>query len=319
MDISYLLFLQDFRNSINDVLTPFMEFVSDFAIYYLPIVAAFIYWCVNKKSGLFALATLDLSRAVNALLKLTACVYRPWIRDARIIPAGDSIRTATGYSFPSGHSTYAMALYGGMGVGFWQNKKTRFLTAICVVLVLLTGFSRNYLGVHTPQDVLVGFTSTLLVIFGMWKLFAFLEKHPEKENWFLLGGVLLAAVLLVYFNLKTYPMDYIDGKLIVDPNVMKRNGFDDGGVIAFFCIARFIEKKWIRFEATGFNTKGIIISAIGLVLDYLIVHFLKAQCISFLGYYWGRFAYAGTEILFVVALWPIVIKFAVNKSKEIKK
>ena len=41
------------------------------------------------------------NRVVNGLLKVTVCAYRPWIRDARIIPYGDSKTTATGYSFPT--------------------------------------------------------------------------------------------------------------------------------------------------------------------------------------------------------------------------
>lgn len=48
MDIAYLLWWQDFRNSINDALTPFMEEVSLFAVTYLIIIVAFIYWCVNS-------------------------------------------------------------------------------------------------------------------------------------------------------------------------------------------------------------------------------------------------------------------------------
>ena len=52
LDIQYLLFLQDFRNSINDAWTPFMEFVSTFATRYLILAVLFIYWAVNKRDGL---------------------------------------------------------------------------------------------------------------------------------------------------------------------------------------------------------------------------------------------------------------------------
>lgn len=88
MDIQYLLLLQEFRCSINDAWTPFMEWISHFAVTYLLIVPTFIYWCVDKKKGLYILASFSLARAVNAVVKLTACAYRPWIRDARVIPAG---------------------------------------------------------------------------------------------------------------------------------------------------------------------------------------------------------------------------------------
>lgn len=53
MDIEYLLFLQNFRNSINDALTPFMEGISFFAVNYIILLPAFLYWCIDKRKGLF--------------------------------------------------------------------------------------------------------------------------------------------------------------------------------------------------------------------------------------------------------------------------
>ena len=95
MDIAYLLWLQEIRNAISDALTPFMEAVSLFAITYLVIIPALIYWCVNKKDGLYIISSFSLTVAFNAVLKLTVCAYRPWIRDPRILPAGDAITTAS--------------------------------------------------------------------------------------------------------------------------------------------------------------------------------------------------------------------------------
>ena len=44
MDIQYLLWLQDFRNSMQDALTPSMEIVSSFATTYLLLIPIFFYW-----------------------------------------------------------------------------------------------------------------------------------------------------------------------------------------------------------------------------------------------------------------------------------
>ena len=107
MDIDYLLFLQDFRNGINDALTPFMEFISLFAVSLLVCFPILMYWMVNKRDGLYMLASYALTMGINSIVKLTVCAYRPWIRDERIRPAGDAITTATGYSFPSGHTVSA--------------------------------------------------------------------------------------------------------------------------------------------------------------------------------------------------------------------
>ena len=89
----------------------------------------------------------------HGLLKVTACVYRPWIRDPRIIPDVDAQAAATGYSFPSGHSMNAAALYGGAAI---RKELSKALRITMVIIMVLIAFSRNFLGVHTPQDVLIG-------------------------------------------------------------------------------------------------------------------------------------------------------------------
>ena len=305
MDIEYLLLLQNFRNAINDALTPFFEALSLYAVTYLIIIPALIYWCVSKREGLYTLASLACTVAVNAVVKLTACVYRPWIRDARVLPAGDAITTATGYSFPSGHTSAAVPTYGGLAVSGW--KKMRWLSVVCIICALLTGFSRNYLGVHTPQDVIVGFLEGILGLTGMFFLFRYLEKNPEKENWFLLGGVVFCIAGLIYINVKSYPMDYVDGKLLVDPQKMMKDGFGDLGVFMALCIGRYIEKTWVRYQPVV-SAKTFCVGLLGAVILFFLVQLLGAPMQALFGTHWGNLAANMIKILFIVALWPAVMK-----------
>ena len=314
MDIQYLLFLQDFRNNINNALTPFMEWISLFAVTYLILIPAFLYWTLDRRKGLYVLSSFYLTTALNAAVKLTACIYRPWIRDARVLPAGDAITTATGYSFPSGHTMTASPIYGGLAVTSW--KKWKWLSVLFLILLFVTAFSRNYLGVHTPQDVFVGITLSVLVLVLTGKLFEYLEKNPDKENWFLLAGFLLGWASIAYITFKPYPMDYVDGKLLVDPQKMMTDGSGDTARLIALCAARFVERKWINFRATGLNVKGLIISAVGLVGLWAIITFLGKPLDAALGSHWGHFVNNFVTVFYIVALYPLIIKLCGSQKAE---
>lgn len=318
MDIQYLLTLQDFRNSIQDGLTPFMEFVSKFATDYLILIPIFCYWFISKRNGLYTLVSYYISMVLTPVIKLTACIYRPWIRDSRILPAGDSIRTATGYSFPSGHTSSAGPLAGGMAMTAWEQKKTRWMSFIFVLFILLTGFSRNYLGVHTPQDVFVGISISVFALIVTTKLFEYLDSHPEKEDWFLLGAFLLCCAAIAYITLKAYPMDYdSEGKLIVDPQKMMNDGYGDLGKMMGFCIARYIEKKWIRFQPLEKNWKSALLCVIGLVPVVLLKEFIRPFLTSALGPHWGRLLFSVIHACYYIALFPLLLKL-IGKATESK-
>ncbi|MGB9825306.1 MAG: phosphatase PAP2 family protein, partial [Desulfofundulus sp.] len=76
-------------------------------------------------------------------------------------PAVDQLVHASGYSFPSGHSTVGIAFFGAVAFLLWihlYRSRLRLLTTtILALLILCIGISRIYLGVHYPSDVLAGF------------------------------------------------------------------------------------------------------------------------------------------------------------------
>ena len=305
MDIEYLLMLQHFRERINDALTPFMELVSLSAVSFLILIPAFIYWCADKRAGLYALSTYALSSVLTVVIKLTACVYRPWIRDSRIIPAGDSVRSATGYSFPSGHTSNAASIYGCMAV--IVRKKHKWISVICVCLILLTAFSRNYLGVHTPQDVLAAMLLGAVVISGMYRLFGYLQTYPEKEDIVLAAGTVFSIAALVYIAMKPYPTGVVDGELLVDPKVMMKDGFGCTGRLAAFCLARYVEKKWVRYSPS-LSSKTIVSGVVGAAITMLIITFGSSPMEAVFGMHWGAFANNFIMMSFVIVIWPAVMK-----------
>ena len=263
MDLQYLLFLQNLREATGNVLTPFMTFVTDFIFTWVPLYClAIFYWVFNKQAGGWMIMNWGIASWLNGISKLTACVYRPWIRDAAIIPAGDAIKTATGYSFPSGHSTAATVMYGSAGV-FCKRHKKKLLAVLFFLATFLTMFSRNYLGVHTPQDVVCGFLFTMVVVVGNIRLFRWMQEGDSRRDLYvLLGGLAIMALSLVYINVKSYPMDYVNGVLLVNPEKMKIDTVVCICTMTAVLVSWFVEKRFIGFENPSDKLKGVLIGTI---------------------------------------------------------
>ncbi|MCR4806987.1 MAG: phosphatase PAP2 family protein [Lachnospiraceae bacterium] len=247
MDISILLALQEFRDGTGAFLADFLSKMTYFGeMNIVLIIMAIIYWCVNKEMGRYFLMGWCGNRILNGFLKVTACVYRPWIRDARIVPYGDSMTTATGYSFPSGHSMNAASLFGG---GAIRKDLSRILRVFLGLILALVAFSRIYLGVHTPQDILVGTFTGLLVMWLTSKLIRWIDVHPDKDIQVMFIGIGIAVAVAIYAALKPYPEDYdAAGKLLVDGAKMARDTYKGVGWCIGFLTGWVLEKRYVGFS-----------------------------------------------------------------------
>lgn len=95
------------------------------------------------------------------------------------------------YSFPSGHSMNSFIFYMAVSYFIFRNTRNKklglWLSCIAGLLVLAIGFSRVYLGVHYPSDVLAGFAAgllwfTIVLLFEKTILFLRLFKKQDSQR-----------------------------------------------------------------------------------------------------------------------------------------
>jgi membrane-associated phospholipid phosphatase len=121
--------------------------------------AAVLVWLLSRRrwgeAGLVLLATVG-AELLTTGLKVGFGRERPFFPDP--------LATETSFSYPSGHATVSLALYGALAVLLVRAHPTRRAPIMvgAGALVLLIGFSRLYLGVHFLSDVLAGFSAGMV-------------------------------------------------------------------------------------------------------------------------------------------------------------
>lgn len=277
-----------FLNSLFELLTRFGE--ETVAI----LVICLIYWCINKRMA-YTIGTAYFISSLGAQgMKITFRIDRPWILDPTFEPVGGALEAATSYSFPSGHTTSATALFSSLGL----YAKQVWLKVICFALVPIVGFSRMYLGVHTPADVGAAFGFALVVSVIVYITMG--RKEPSKRTWTAMSVVLLiiAAAMVAYsFTL------YAKGVIVLDyaADCCKAAGAGVG-----FAVGMFIENNYIRFEtSTRKFWHQIVKYVVGLGVLILIKSGLKMIIGDSLAADTFRYFFM---IMWAIAIWPVCFK-----------
>ncbi len=115
-------------------------------LFYL-LLFSFLLWCVDFYLGVRVGIIFLLSVYINNGAKEIFQQPRPF----EILPEIQKVY-AIGYGFPSGHAQSSLVVWGS--IAYW--KKQAWIRNLSVLLILLIAFSRIYLGVHFPTDILGG-------------------------------------------------------------------------------------------------------------------------------------------------------------------
>lgn len=263
--MEFLYFLESIRNP---VLTPIMSVIT-----YLGDEVAFlalalgIFWCVSKKRGYYLLSVGFCGLIINQVLKLCFRVPRPWVIDPEFSAVDSAVPAATGYSFPSGHTQNATCTFGGVA-RFWEALWIRIASIAVVVLV---AFSRMYLGVHTPLDVVVSLIIGAGLVFALYPLFEYANKHENLYYW-IFGAFFIISLGFLAFTL-IFPQ-FVELEPAHSASALK-NACTILGATAGMLIAYPVDRYFVKFEEKASVLGQILKLAIGLAVVLLIKSGLK--------------------------------------------
>lgn len=152
------ILLQIQQHLRTDMLTPFMKivtFLGNGGWFWILCAVVLLAVPKTRKTGYAAVLSLIFGVIVtNLLLKNIVARPRPFAEIGALIPL---IAKPTDFSFPSGHTTASFAVALVM-----LRMLPKKIGIPAVVLAALVAFSRLYLGVHYPTDVLAGFVVALV-------------------------------------------------------------------------------------------------------------------------------------------------------------
>ncbi len=142
--------------------------------YFYLLILPLLYWCVDARLGLRVGLILLFSAGVNELFKFAFAGPRPYWVSAQVKP----LSAETSFGVPSGHAQNAVSVW-GMMAGYFK-KSWAWIAASA--LMLLIGFSRIYLGVHFPHDVLAGWLIGAVILTLFLRLWDSISARIQKMS-----------------------------------------------------------------------------------------------------------------------------------------
>lgn len=217
MQLEIIKAIQSISSPVLDVVFEGITFLGEQEVAIL--VGAALLLCINKRKGFEFAYMLMTGLLVNVTIKEIFDMPRPiGVEGVRSLRT----ETATGKSFPSGHTQTATMLY------WWLQGQIRkpIVTAISAIIIIGVGVSRLYLGVHWPIDVL----AAIGIGIG-WVVFMRTAYPKMEESRSILAGLTIAWAGAFFF----YSEDYM--KLL--------------GLLTGLTASILADRKWIHFEAKG--------------------------------------------------------------------
>ena len=291
--MDFLYFLEGLRTPWLDSIVSLLTELGGETVF---LIAALVtLWCVDKRRGYYLLSVCFLGTLVNQFLKITCRIPRPWVRDPHFTIVESARAEATGYSFPSGHSTNSVGTFGVIAT----ESRRLWIRLTAVALCVLIPLTRLYLGVHTPADVLVGSAIPLFFLVAVRPLIYREDgKHLPK---LLLGMLVLAAAFVGYMELFPFPAD-VDGENLAE--AVKNSYTLLGALLGMICV--YYADRKLDFPTDAVWYVQLIKVVVGLLIALAVKEGLKAPLDAiFQGHMIARAIRYFVLVLAAGIVWPL--------------
>jgi membrane-associated phospholipid phosphatase len=281
----------DFIRIIQSIASPELTFVMRIitsigvtAVYF--ILVSIIYWCVDEKKGLHLGIMLLISIWINLTLKYLFDQPRPFFEGYD--PSVGMASEETG-GLPSGHAQNTLVML--FIAASWLKKKWTYVCAS--VLCLLIGFSRIYLGVHFPTDVLAGWILGGIILGGYFLLGDKIESLLLK--WGFRAQMIAIAALSFVMIL------YVPAKELLMP----------GGTLLGLGLGYLLNRRYVGFsnnaltERTDSKKYFILFARALLGLGGLILIFYRVG--SFVPYSSSNQNLYAFVVTMITGLWITIV------------
>lgn len=262
------------------------------------VIALIVFWCVDKRKGYYLMAVGFAGTIINQFLKLWFRIPRPWVLDPNFTILEQAREAATGYSFPSGHTQMAVGTFGCLAV----TTKKKPVAITCIILAVLVAFSRMYIGVHTPVDVLTSVAIACLLIVMLRPV---ATGWGEKQMKAVLAGLLILTVGLLLF-VEYYPLGEVDAHNLESG---MKNVYTMHGCLIGMAVVYLAERKYVNFDTKAVWWAQLLKVILGLGVVLLVKEGLRGPLEAGMPIYAARSARYFLIVVTAGFLWPMTFRW----------
>jgi undecaprenyl-diphosphatase len=177
-----------------------------------------------------------------------------------------------------------------------------------VILAVLVGLSRMYIGVHTPADVLAGALTSIVLILALRKV----PYQRRSMDLLVLVMLILAAGFMAFVRLYPFPAD-VDAHNLASGT---KNAYTMLGCLAGVLVVYYMEKKYVNFTTRAVWWAQILKVVLGLALVLALKEGLRSPLEAVFGDPLPARAVRYFLIVVVAGLvWPMTFSFFFKLGK----